>query len=78
MTHDNSRLIVSDGSNNIYYINPLTFEITDSFSVEDTININELELVHDLLYANQFLTSDILVISLDGKLRNRIDMSELL
>ncbi len=46
--------------------------------MKDTYRINELELVGNFFFANQFMTSDILVISLEGELLHRIDMTELL
>jgi glutamine cyclotransferase len=78
MTHDGESLIVSDGSNKIFYVDPETIKVTKTITVKDTWNINELELVGDFFFANQFMTSDILVISLDGELVHRIDMTELL
>ena len=78
MTHDGESLIVSDGSNKIFYVDPETIKVTKTITVKDTWNINELELVGDFFFANQFMTSDILVISLNGDLVHRIDMTELL
>ena len=78
MTNDGRSLIVSDGSDKIFFVDPETIKVTKTITVKDTYNINELELVGDLLFANQFLTNDILVIDLEGGLIDRIDISELL
>ena len=69
---------MSDGSNKIFWVDPETITVTKTITVKDTFRINELELVGNFFFANQFMTSDILVISLEGELLYRIDMTELL
>jgi glutaminyl-peptide cyclotransferase len=63
MTTDGKSLIVSDGSDKIFYWNP------DNYKVEKTLNItangrpqdhiNELEMINGYIYANIWLTSQI-------------------
>ncbi len=63
MTTDGKSLIVSDGSDKIYYWNP------ENFKVEKTLNItangkpqdhiNELEMINGYIYANIWLTPQI-------------------
>lgn len=67
LTHDSSRLIVSDGiTSNIYFVSPDDFHTLKTISVVDNngpvLNINELELIEGFLFANQWQTDDILKI----------------
>jgi len=78
MTNDGKSLIISDGTSTIFYVDPETIEVTKTIGVKDTRFINELELVGNFIFANQFMTNYILVISLEGELVHRIDMSELI
>ena len=78
MTHVGDMLLISDGSNSLYWVDPVTFTITDSFKVPNTKYINELEFVNDLIYANRFLRSDILVFTVDGTLVKELDFRALL
>jgi glutamine cyclotransferase len=62
LTHDNSRLIMSDGTNQIRFIDPTTFQTTSTISVHDTqgapvVNINELEYINGEIFANIWLTN---------------------
>jgi glutamine cyclotransferase len=67
MTNDGTYLIISDGSSNIYYVNPEDFSIKRTLSVKDNMgpidNINELEYIDGFIYANVWQTSDILKIN---------------
>ncbi|MBL0135069.1 MAG: glutaminyl-peptide cyclotransferase [Chitinophagaceae bacterium] len=64
LTHDTSNLIMSDGSNSIYFLNPSTLQVTNIIGILDNSgpvgNINELEYVDGFLYANRWLTPYIL------------------
>ena len=70
MTHVGGDLLISDGSHTLYYVDPKTFEIKDSFDVTDNGNpvswINELEYINDKIYANIFTTNDLIVMDLKG------------
>ncbi len=63
ITHDGSKLMMSDGSNAIFYLNPDTFEITSGVEVVDKgqqINrLNELEYINGEIWANVWLTNNI-------------------
>jgi len=64
------RLYITDGSANIYIMDPLTFKIVKTLkattSSYTTINkLNELEFVQGKLWCNVYLTNDILVINPD-------------
>ena len=82
LTHDSTRLIMSNGSSNIQFLDPTTLAVTGSISVTDNngpvSNINELEFVNGVLYANQWQTNYILKIDPGtGKVTGKIDLSRL-
>lgn len=83
MTNNGKELIMSDGTNKIYFMNPYSFAITSNLEVYDNIgpitNINELEYNKGLIYANVWRT--FLVIKIDastGKVLARMDLEELI
>lgn len=69
-TNNGSQLIISDGSAQIYFVTP--DETSDQMKVEKTLtvrsnagpvnNLNELELIDGKIFANRWLTNDILII----------------
>ncbi|HSZ32452.1 MAG TPA: glutaminyl-peptide cyclotransferase [Puia sp.] len=82
LTTNGTGLIMSNGSSNIYYRDPLTFKIVKTLSVNDNNgpvqNINELELIKGYIYANQWQTDYILKIdTTSGKVVGRLDLSSL-
>lgn len=83
LTHDDSALIVSTGSSNIYYVDPANFSIKKTVGVYNNYgyvsDINELEYVHGKLYANLYLHNNIIEIDpKSGLVKSTIDMSSLL
>ena len=83
LCHDGTRLVMSDGSSNLYFRDPDTFAVLgqvqvtlDGFAVS---NLNELECVGSLVYANVWLTDTILRIDpVTGEVLTQIDASGLL
>lgn len=80
LTHDSASLLMSDGSNNIYYLDPSTLQVKNMIRVTDhqgpVGNLNELEWVNGTLYANRWQTPYILRIDLaSGKVTGRIDLT---
>ena len=83
LTHDGQRLIYSDGSHYLYFIDPETEQIVDSISVEEkglpVTRLNELEYVDGKVWANIFQQDRIVIIDPGtGKVEGSIDMSGLL
>ncbi len=83
MTNNGKELIMSDGTNKIYFINPYSFAITSNIEVYDNAgpiaNINELEYYNGSIYANVWRT--FLIIKIDastGKVLARMDLEELI
>jgi glutamine cyclotransferase len=63
ITHDGKRLIMSDGTSTLRFLDPETFEGIGEVEVSDeqgpVMNLNELEYVRDEIYANIWRTSRI-------------------
>jgi glutamine cyclotransferase len=83
MTNNGKELLMSDGTNKIYFMNPYSFAITSNLQVCDNagqvININELEYYKGNIYANIWRT--FLIIKIDaatGKVLARMDLEELI
>jgi len=66
MTNDGTDLIISDGSSNLYFVNPDSFNIKKTISVAhegDLVGrLNELEYINGYIYANVWETNDIVKI----------------
>lgn len=83
ITHDGERLIISDGSFKLYFIDPETFERTGEIEVREgdkrISNLNELEYVQGEIFANVWLTDRIARISPEtGTVVGWIDLTGLL
>lgn len=82
ITHDGQLLIMSDGSANLRFLDPTTFEVTRSLEVRDAgipvSNLNELEVVKGEILANIWGKDWIARISPDtGQVLGWIDLSPL-
>ena len=82
LAHDGERLIMSDGTANLYFLDPDTFEVLATLPVNDGLspveNINELEYVDGLIYANIYQSPRIAVINpQSGEVVNSLDLSRL-
>ena len=83
VTCDGKHLIMSDGTANLYFLHPETFEEQHRMEVHDnngSINrLNELEYIDSKIYANVFQTSRIAKINpKTGKVVGWIDLTGLL
>ena len=83
LTHDGSRLIMSDGTANLYILEPETFTEIDRIEVRDeqgpVTRLNELEYVRGDIYANVWQTDRIARIDLlTGRVTAWIDLAGLL
>jgi glutamine cyclotransferase len=82
LTSDGQRLIMSDGSDTLYFLNPDTFEEIGSIRVKDNSipvdKLNELEFIKGNVYANVWYTSRIAIISSEtGEVTGYIDLQGL-
>jgi glutamine cyclotransferase len=83
LTHDRGRLIMSDGSSSLRFLDPATFKEIGRVSVKDrgepVENLNELEFVRNDLFANVWHTDRIAIIApQSGQVIGWIDLSGLL
>lgn len=82
LTHDDHHLIMSDGTNQIRFVDPVTFKTTRTISVKENgeplLDLNELEYVKGEIYANVWKSERIARIDPhDGKLLGWIDLTGL-
>jgi glutamine cyclotransferase len=83
LTHDNESLIMSDGTNQIRFLDPSTLRTTRTISVFDrgapVEKLNELEYIDGEIYANIWQTDRIVRIDpKSGKILGWIDLTGLL
>ena len=83
LTHNDTALIVSTGSSNLYFVNPSDFSIQKTLGVFNEYGyqsmLNELEYVDGKIFANIYGQNNIIVIDPNsGKITNTIDCSNLL
>lgn len=82
LTYDGKHLIMSDGTSNLFFLNPVTFQKMGQVSVHDgnksVTNINELEYVNGDVYANIWLHQKIAIINPNnGQVKGWIDLTGL-
>ncbi len=83
LTHDGDRLIMSDGSYTLYFLDGETFEVVDQVIITDQgkkiAYLNELEYVNGEIFANIYQTDTIIRIDpINGEVLGRIDLSGIL
>jgi glutaminyl-peptide cyclotransferase len=81
LTNDGSHLIMSTGTSNLYYLNPDSLTFIKMLAVQDNngyaSNLNELEYINGFIYANQWLTGNILKIDpATGYVVGKFDLSK--
>jgi len=82
LMHDGKRLIMSDGTAFLYFLNPETFERTGQMEVKDdegpVTRLNELEYIRGEIYANVWQTNSIVIINPDtGRVKGWLDLGNL-
>jgi len=83
ITYDGERLIMSDGTSTLHFLDPQTFEETGQLEVSDNngpvTNLNELEYVQGEIYANVWKTDGIAIIApATGRVVGWVDLEGLL
>lgn len=83
LTTDNKYLIMSDGSNKLYFLDTQSFSPQKIVEVYDgdtpVFNINELEYIRGKIYANIFMTNMLAIINPEsGNVDGWIDLTGLL
>ena len=82
LTNNGNQIIMSDGSERIYFRDPKTFQIKRIIQSYDNVgvvkNLNELEYFDGLIYANIWMTDKIVAIEpTTGKVLKTIDCADL-
>lgn len=82
ITHNGTDLIISDGSANLYFVNPDDFTIRKTLQVTDNfgpvIQLNELELIDGFVYANVYQSEYIIKINPEnGHVVGKLDLQGL-
>ena len=79
ITNDGNNLIMSDGTANLYFLDPETFQIIDQIEVideEPITQLNELEYIDGRVYANIWHENKIAIIDPEtGQVTGWIDLS---
>jgi glutamine cyclotransferase len=83
ITHNDSTLIISTGSSNLYFVNPTNFEIERTIGVYHQYGyqsmLNELEYINGKIFANIYGQNDIVIIDPNtGSIVQKMDCSNLL
>lgn len=82
LTHNAKQLIMSDGSDKLYFLDKKTFKVQrviEVFSWQGAVkDLNELEYIDGLIWANIWYSSNIVVIDpRSGRVVSTIDLSDL-
>lgn len=81
ITHDGKNLIMSDGTDKLYFLDTINFEVIRTLPVTDPSgarlkNLNELEYVNQYIFANVYETPLIVKIDpISGKVVGELDLS---
>jgi glutamine cyclotransferase len=83
ITHDNQHLIISEGSDKLYFVEPGTLKLNKVVSVVDNFgavnNLNELEMIEGYIYANRWQYDYILKIDpANGHVVGRMNFQDFL
>jgi glutamine cyclotransferase len=83
ITHDGTRLIMSDGTATLYFRDPASFDLIGQVQVHDVqgpvLKLNELEYIQGWVFANVWLTDRIVIIDPQtGWVAGSIDLTGLL
>lgn len=81
ITHNGADLIVSDGSDKLYFLDSATLEVKKTISVTENGNavdkLNELEFIDGYVYANRWQTNFIVKIdTANGSVVGTMDLSQ--
>jgi glutamine cyclotransferase len=82
LTYDGNRLIMSDGSSSLYFLDPVSHSVIGNVTVKDddtaVTNINELEYIKGDIYANIWKTTQMAIINpATGQVKGWVDLSGL-
>jgi len=81
ITHNNHHLIVSDGTETLYFLDSVDLKVARKITVKENgivvKNLNELEFIEGFIFANQWTTNYVLKIDpANGDVVGKLDLSE--
>jgi len=82
ITHNNKNLIVSDGTHKIHFLDTATLKEVNTIEVKQNAipvdKLNELEYIDGYLFANRWMTNEVLKIDIaTGAVVGKLDLSQL-
>ncbi len=82
LTFDGKNLIMSDGTDHLYFLNPATLQQTGEIQVHNgntsVLNINSLDYINGEVYANIWMTNTIAIINpQNGQVKAWINLADL-
>ena len=82
ITHNDTNLIISTGTSNLYFVDPNNLNIIKTIGVTNNYGsvdkLNELEYVQGKIYANVYMTDDIVMINPNsGQVEKKADLSKI-
>jgi glutamine cyclotransferase len=82
LTYDGTNLILSDGTSNLYFLDPTTYQTINSINVHDAEgpvqDLNELEYINGAIYANIWFSTKIAIINpTTGQVEAYLDLEEI-
>jgi len=82
ITHDGKNLIISDGTDRIHFLDTATLKEVRVINIKQgsisVDKLNELEFIDGFLYANRWMTNEVLKIDLtEGVVVGRLDLTQL-
>ncbi len=83
LCNNGKEIIMSDGTNVLYFREPEYFSVIRKIEVYDNVgevdSLNELEFINGIIYANRYMTNEIVMIDPEtGKVIGKADMNGLL
>ena len=83
LTHNGKELIMSDGTNIIYFLDPEMFTVTHQIEVYTNEgpaqSLNELEYIRGKIWANRYYTDEVVIIDPEtGRVEGRINLKGIL
>ena len=82
ITNYGDNLVMSDGTQNLYILDPESFTVIDQLQVSDNVgpinNLNELEWINGKIWANVYLSNTIVIIDpKTGFVEQKLDLTNL-
>jgi glutamine cyclotransferase len=82
LTYNGKHIILSDGTSTLYFLDPNTYQTINSINVHDpegpVTNLNELEYINGVIYANIWFSTKIAIINpTTGQIEAYLDLEKI-